>query len=210
MVVVSDEGLNAVDHNVKDNTAGPDIRLLPILAKDDSRGQEVGSAGHFLEAVIFTFGRRGNAKVDESDDVVLSDHDVLRLDVPMDQLLLVTVVNRQHQLPHVLASVRGKLQRGLILERFEQSLPVDVLHHKVDKLVVVVGLHVLDNVWMVERTKSVNLLLQHVDFVFDLAFVDDFDGDHDFFVRPIRRLVHFAVGSRADQRRGLIDIVVLS
>jgi hypothetical protein len=90
-------------------------------------------------------------EVDQLQLPVRRQHDVVGLDVAVDDALRVQVVQRREQFPHVNDTVL--LGEGLIIgvgDLVEQLAAADVLHDEVNELLIDISLVVLDNVRMVQ------------------------------------------------------------
>lgn len=99
-----------MDHDVKNNATRPDISLLAVVAaRDDFWSHIEGSTTLLGEILTFSQGFRGNAEVDESDNVLIGHHDVLWLDVAVNYILHVAVTDCPHQAPHILGGEAGAL-----------------------------------------------------------------------------------------------------
>ena len=90
-------------------------------------------------------------------------HNIIWLDVSMDYALHMTVINSIEKFLHVACgSLFSELVTLHICDFFKECLAVDVFHHKVEVLSVVVCFEVFYNIWVVDSC-------QDIYFVNDLA-----------------------------------------
>lgn len=87
------EGKIARDQGIEDDTQGPDICLLTVGAVKHFRGHVVRGACHSLQVPV-VLGRLRKTKIDQTHRIVVSYHNVIWLDVPMHNVLSMTVINR--------------------------------------------------------------------------------------------------------------------
>ena len=131
------EGDVAADHVVEEDSQGPDGQTLwsvgpgvdPLWGGVDSSALELS-----VDPVL---KETAGAEVDQLDlEVVQVDQDVLVLDVPVDDALLVAGDQGGQQLPEDVLG-HGLRQGTLFADEVEQVLAVESLHHNVEA-----GLHV--------------------------------------------------------------------
>ena len=97
------------------------------------------------------FGVLTQPEVKQLDAVVLGDENVLRLDVPMDDVVGVAVANRLHHHLEVLAGLLlPKVGIFLLRDEVEELLPLDELLHQIKIAGIIVRLIVLDDVGVVQ------------------------------------------------------------
>jgi len=98
-------------------------------------------------------------KVEQFDLVFPCDHYVFRLNVPVDNTQGVTVVDSGDQLLHIQCRLLLSESLVVLLSNFvKQWLSIDKLHYQIDVLLIVVGLKVLDDVWVVEGVENAHFL----------------------------------------------------
>ena len=93
----------------------------------------VWSARKLSEGALFSY--RCQAEIDQTNLVITGDHDVLWLDVTMDDIQGMTVINCLEELLHVAASLR--LRERLVFCRcnlVKERHSVNEFHHQVDEL----------------------------------------------------------------------------
>ena len=93
----------------------------------------------------------GQTEIDQADCIVCSYHDIVGLDVAVDDVLCVAMVDCLEQSLHVPSGVC--LCKGLVslLSDFLEELRArHVLHHQVDILGIVVRLVILDDVGVIK------------------------------------------------------------
>ena len=91
-----------------------------------------GLIGHRL---VLAAGKAGDAEVHHLDGAVRQQHDVLRLDVPVHDALLMGVLQRRQNLCDEVQRLFIRQRLGAVLHIFFQRDAVDILHH--DKLELV-------------------------------------------------------------------------
>ena len=89
---------------------------------------------------------------------MLVNHDILGLDVPMDYILGVQMTDCQKNLPHVFFAL-AFFKSFLVCMRYslKQLDSLYILHDQKQVCLFVVGLKILNNVWMVYRLKDLYL-----------------------------------------------------
>ena len=91
----------------------------------------------------------------------------------------------------------------------EELLTRDVFHDQVDVLLVVVGLVVLDNIWVVQRVQDRDLLHDAVDIVAEFYLVEHFDGNLEVFVMLVRGQEDATKGANTKNFCLRINVVIL-
>lgn len=168
------EGQVAADQSVEEDTEGPHVCLGRVITLEHLRRHVVGSSSHGRHLLLLR--HFGEAEVDESHRVLISDHDVVGLDISVHDVHGVTVVDRLEELLHVVS--RLLLSESLVLllcDLFKQLRSRHILHDEVHVLGVIVGFVILDNVGVVEGVEDGNLFHDVVDFVAQLHFVQHLD-----------------------------------
>lgn len=203
------EGKIPADQRIEQHAKRPDVCLLTIGALKHFRRHIVRRTSHSCQLTIVTRGL-GKTEVDQTYRVVVGDHDIVRLDIPMNDILRVTMVDRLEQTFHV--ACRGRLSErliGLLCYFLEQLGACDVFHDQVDVFLVVVGLVVLNDVGMVKRVQDRDFLHNAIDVIAELNFVQHFDSDLKVFVMLVRREEYTSEGTDAEYFGLRIDMIVL-
>ena len=135
---------------VEDNAQRPNIALGVVVTVENLRSHVVWRAGDgltFLGAV----DALAEPEVDQLQLPVRRQHDVVGLDITVDDALRVQVVQRREQFPHVKDTVL--FGEGLIIsicDLVKKLAAADVLHDEVNELLIDISLVVLDDVRMVQ------------------------------------------------------------
>jgi len=133
---------------VQTDTQAPYVALFAVVARQYLWRDVVWSSGDVhLRALLLVLD--GEAKINEFDSVVVAVHYVFGLDVPVDNVLVVAVMKCLEELAHQLGYIALPHGLSLFSNLLEQLSAGAQLHHKVDVLLVVVGLIVLDNILMI-------------------------------------------------------------
>lgn len=135
-------------------------------------------------------------KVKQLDLVVTSDHDVFRLDIPVDDMVGVAMRDSSDHLLEVEARLL-LTEAGLRLacDELKQLLPVYILLHQVYELIVVVSLVVLYYVGVVKLYQDGYLVNDALHVELHLLFVHYFDGYLEVGVMNVVGLEDLAVGA---------------
>ena len=135
--------------NVQQNPKGPHICTRCVLFSVHDLGCHVKRCpGHdsFARDILLDT----ETEVDQFDTIVWFDHQVLRLNVAMVNVLCVTVGKRLDHLGKVVARLLfSELRALLVCDVSEKLLALHVLLHDVEEPVIVVRLVVLDDVRVV-------------------------------------------------------------
>ena len=91
----------------------------------------------------------------------------------------------------------------------EQLLPFDVLHNQVDVFVVVVGLEVLNDVWVIQIIQSSNFVDYQIYVLAELLFVHHLDSNFEVLVVLVSGHEHFAKTARSKHLGLRIYTVIL-
>lgn len=81
----------ATQENVEDNSDGPNVALVIILAQEHLWSNVVGST---LDCMHFLLEEFGDPEVGDLEDSLLVEEDVLGLEISMDDVLGVQIVDR--------------------------------------------------------------------------------------------------------------------
>lgn len=96
---LSVEGRLEGSHLVKQDTEGPDVRLKVVaLTLDDLRGEVVRSSNDSLGSGTGVREDTSDSEISKLHDTALSQEDVLRLEITMEDLLIVSVLDSQADL----------------------------------------------------------------------------------------------------------------
>ena len=91
----------------------------------------------------------------------------------------------------------------------EQLLPFDVLHNQVDVFVVVVGLEVLNDVWVIQIIQSSNFVDYQIYVLAELLFVHHLDSNFEVLIVLVSGHEHFAKTARSKHLGLRIYTVIL-
>ena len=114
----------------------------------------------------------------------------------MDDVESVAMIDGLEERLHVTGG--NLLCEGLVLlggDHLEELPSMDVLHHQVDVLLIVIGLVVLDNMRMVELVKNSNLLHDAVNVLSQLLLVKHLDGHQVIWIEFVVGLEDSAKGT---------------
>ena len=167
-------------------------------AVEDLRRHEVRRAPALGQSAVAA-ELLGQAEVDQAHRVVGSDHDVIGLDVAVDDVERVAVVDGLEEALHVAGG--GSFPEALVRlggDLLGQRGASDVLHDHVDVLDIVVSLIVTYNIGVVERLKGSDLLLHAVDVLRKSDFVDDLDGNLEVGIVLVSSKEYLAEGALAE------------
>ena len=154
-------------------------------------------------------GEPRDPEIGDLDRPIRQQHDILRLDVPVDNALVVRVLERPEDLD-------GKMdclfpaEHLLLLDIFLEGDPVDILHD--DRLHPVGKAHVVDphDIRMVEHRHCLALVLEpaaHI-LIIHMLFLQNLDGNHPVF-EHIVRLIDVCHAADADDLHDLIPALEL-
>ena len=131
----------------------PNVTLMCVVAVEDFGCHEVGSARvrfHMMLRIL------GQSEIDQSDFIVFSVHDILRLDITVSYSEGVAVLQGLEALVDDFSRFALCIRLALLELRFvtvkELSARAE-LHDEIDVMLVVVSLKVLDDVWVVNFLK---------------------------------------------------------
>ena len=91
----------------------------------------------------------------------------------------------------------------------EQLFPFDVLHNQVDVFVVVVGLEVLNDVWVIQIIQSSNFVDYQIYVLAELLFVHHLDSNFEVLIVLVSGHEHFAKTARSKHLGLRIYTVIL-
>lgn len=175
---VAVEGRIAAKHDVCDDTQRPDIALLSVLALKNLGGDVVGGTG--LGAVQLSFLERfGETEINELDLVehgvgfLGGQKEILRLQITMDNLILMAVEDGGDHLTHEMLGLH--LREGLVLDDgIEQLATRAQLHNELEGLGILEDLVQMDHVGVIHLAHGVKLGTEFVGIAHLLAL----DGLH--------------------------------
>ena len=148
-----------------------------MRAIDYFRGHVVRSACDCFKLPLVK-RRLRKTKINQAHRIVLSDHDVVRLNVAVHYFLRVAVVDSLKQLSHVLGGLVFAEHVGRLLDDFlKQWLPRNVFHDQIDELCVVVSLVIFHYIGVVQLVQNGNLVHDLVDAISQFDFVQHFNGN---------------------------------
>ena len=160
-----------------------------------------GLVGHGLGLAL---EEAGNAEVGHLDGAVLQEHNVLGLDVPVDDALLVGALQGHEDLG---GEVDGLLPAdgALLLDILLQGDAVDKLHDDVLDLVAKADIVHLDNVGVVEHRDGLGLIAETAQEIAVVGkfFLQNLDG-HPAALHAVVGLVDIGHAAHADK---LVDFV---
>ena len=125
----------------------------------------------------------GETEINELDLTLIVIHDVFGLNVSMDYVFLMSVNESAYDLiyclcSHVLAHL--PLVIGQLLEQLAARAK---LHDEVYELLILVGLIILNDVWVINFLQDGDFLMKGLDILLrELRFGDDLNGNLQFFV----------------------------
>ena len=161
---------------VEDDTEGPDIRLPPVQVLDHFWRHVVRRTGKLGQCALF--GDSGQAEINQTNLIIDCHHDVLGLDISVNDIQSVTVIDCLEELTHVEG---GKTFREVLIrlrgDLIEERLTLGQLHDQVDVLEIVVRLKVVDDVGVVKRVQQSYLVHDVVKAAVQLLFVHHLDRD---------------------------------
>ena len=199
----------ARDHSVENDSKRPKVCLFTMGAIDYFRGHVVRSACNCFKLPLVK-RRLRQTKINQAHSVVLSYHDIVRLNVAVHYFLRVTVVDCLKQLSHVLGGlIFAEHVRGLLDDFLKQWFPRNVFHDQIDELLVVVRLVVLHYIGVVQLVQDGNLVHNLVEAVRQFDLVQHFDGNFKARIMLVHRHENFAEGPGSKHSRVLVDHVVL-
>ena len=148
-----------------------------LLGRDVvERAHGLARAGHFVVLSVCAL-EAGQAQVEDLHLPGGRDHQVRRLDVAVDQPVLVGVLQPEGRLPDQLAGV-GDRQRPAVLHQLIEVQAVDEFHHQELRAVDLAGVECADDVRMVNRADDLHLALEAGDGlrVIEQPLRQDFQG----------------------------------
>jgi len=148
--------------------------LRAVFLIDYFRREIVWSSSRLLDDLV---SDQGQSKIDQPNIIVRIHHDILRLNIPVDDTLGMTVVYGLEQLPHILGSLLLSIV-FLPANFLENRVARNILHHQVNELYVIVSLVVIHDVRVVQITQNFDLLDYRTNLVLQLFFIQHFDS-HD-------------------------------
>ena len=172
----------ATDKSVKKHTERPDVSFLTIGTVENFRSHIVGCSRHSCQ-ILVGLGSFGEAKVNQTHSVVLRNHNIIGLNITMNNVLSVTMIDSLEQGLHV---VGGSLFiEGLVIllsDFLEELSSSNILHDQIDILLIVVGLVIFHDVGVVESVKDSYFLHDAVNVISEFDFVQDLDGNLEVLV----------------------------
>lgn len=199
----------ATHEHVEEHSEGPHVTLVVVVAVKDFGGHIIGRAGHIMQ-LLSSLRPLGQPKINDLDLVIRRNHDVLGLDVPVDDALGVYVVQGTEELFHIVRS--HVLRENLVLLRsdlFKKFAAANELHDEVDVLLVDVGLIVAHNVRMVQLGQDFYFLLDGIQMIIQLRLVHHLDRHDVLLVVLVEGLEDFSEGAGAQNLRLGINLVIL-
>ena len=103
----------------------------------------------------------GNAEISDLDHVVIRDHDVLRLNIPVDDAVGMRVLQRLADLCGVVQRLRGT-EHAVICHALLERLTLDELHDDIFRLAGVADIVDRDDIRLREHGDCVRLCLKAV------------------------------------------------
>ena len=197
------------NQRVEKDTKRPDVSLLAVSTIHNFRGHVVGCARDRLELTL-TLGGLGQTEVDQAHRVVCSYHDIVGLDVAVDDVLCVTMIDSLEQTLHVPSCVC--LREGLVglLSDFLEELSArHVLHHQVDILGIVVRLVILHDVGVIERVKDSDFLHDAVNIIPQLDFIKHLNSNLEIRAVNVRSVEDTSEGANSKHLGVRVDVIVL-
>ena len=94
-------------------------------------------------------------------------------------------------------------------DHLEELVAMDVLHDEVNVLLIVVGLIILHDVWMVELVENSNFFHDAINIILELLLVENFDGNKMVWVEFVVGLEYSSKSSNSKYLSLGIDMVVL-
>ena len=82
----------ATDKSVEKHTERPDVSFLTIGTVKNFRGHIVGCSRHSCQ-ILIGLGSFGEAEVNQTHSVVLRNHNIIGLNITMDNVLSVTMID---------------------------------------------------------------------------------------------------------------------
>ena len=153
------KGKISADERVEDNPERPQIRLLAVVALDHFWCHIVGCS-RYLRQTLPGMCRRRQSEIDQAHRVLLSNHDIVWLDVSVDHILRMTMVNRLKELLHISSCCNFCECLVFLLYNFLVHWhSLDILHDEIDVFLIVVSFIILDNVGMVESVERGDLVV---------------------------------------------------
>mmetsp|Transcript_32051 Transcript_32051/g.57480 ORF Transcript_32051/g.57480 Transcript_32051/m.57480 type:complete len:300 (-) Transcript_32051:151-1050(-) len=160
---VAVEGRVAAQHHVHDDATAPDVGLLVVLAGQNLRSHVVWSSSFGGERLP-SLELAGKPEVDDLqrillDGLVAREEEVLWLEIPVANVVLVHVVDSADDLLHEDRSVDFR-KVPVLNDAIEKLATPAKLHAEVDVPVVLKCFVKLDDVWVVHHLHDGNLLLE--------------------------------------------------
>lgn len=136
----------------------------------------------------------------------LVEHDVLRLDVSVNNALAVHVVQRAQQLVHYFRAVLLVEIFLVVGTLFDQLTTRAQFHAEVDEAFILVRLEVVNDVGVVHLLNSLDLLMDVINLLFrQFALVDGLDRQLKVFILLVLSAVNHTEGTFSKQV--LIDVI---
>mmetsp|Transcript_67453 Transcript_67453/g.146974 ORF Transcript_67453/g.146974 Transcript_67453/m.146974 type:complete len:230 (-) Transcript_67453:306-995(-) len=176
-VGLAEEGRVATQHHVHDHAAAPEVAQLVVLPREHLWRYVVRRASLCVKDLVRVELAR-QAKVDDLEQIFLDsflghEEEVLWLQVPMADVVLVHVIDGANYLVHQDGSLN--LSEVARLDDAVEELPSSSqLHDQVDVTMVLEGLEELDNVRVIHHLHDSNLLLEAIN-VLHLCLGDRLD-----------------------------------
>lgn len=177
---------------IEANSEGPDVTVLSVDSSEDLWGNVVRCSCD-IHISLFLVLDNGESEIDELD-LVLSIHDILWLDVSMDDVLTVAVTERSKQFDHYISGLLLTIWRASLKHLLEQLSASAQLHAQINVFLVIVGLVVLNDIGMVNLLHELHLALQTLEVILGhLLLIDNFDCYFDSWVLLVLGQEHFSV-----------------
>lgn len=155
----------AADECVEENAERPDVSFPTVAAFEDFWGHVVRCTSHGRQLTVVSAGL-GETEVDETHRVVIGDHDIVGLDIPVNNVLRVAMIDGLKQTLHVPGRrCFWKRLIGLLSDLLEKLSTSDVFHDQVNVFQIVVGLVILYDIRMVKRMQDGDFLHDAINII---------------------------------------------
>ena len=194
--------------SVEHYTKRPHVSLRSVFATQHFGCHVQGSSSACLETLIIL--NLGQAKIKETNWAGIGNHHICWLDVSVYDTVGVAMIDGLEKLIHVTSDL--PLAHQLLAfwcDLIDKLDAVDELHHKVEILVVVVGLVVRNDVWMVKLGQNCDFFHDLFDVLSQIVLVHHFDCDYVTFIVDAVSLVDFSELTRTENFALWSDHIVL-
>lgn len=156
---------------IQNDAEGPDIALLSVEIGEYFRSNEIWSTRQVLLSIVHL---ASEAEVDELNSAIwLIEHNVLRFNVSVNDLLTVDVVERTQKLKHDLSSVLFIEFLFLARALLNEFAAGAEFHAEVDEALILVRLVVVNYVRVIHLLDGLHLLVDVVDLLLgQFSFID--------------------------------------